>query len=120
MNGPDGEPRPLIILDATAHLDPRYRLAGQFDCEQLPTADFQNTTIVLTSDETVTKGKFRARWAEEVVEQFADHLQRAGVCSESKVLLEGDPQFDRHRHQHDRTDGFVSPRGPELCARAAC
>jgi hypothetical protein len=87
MNGPAGRAGPLIVLDATAGLDPRYLLAGGFEEERLPAAEFPNTTVVLTSSETVTKTKAHRLAPEQVALDVADQLRRHGVGSDSRVLL---------------------------------
>jgi hypothetical protein len=87
MKGPDGTPRPLVLLDATAGQDPRYWLAGGFDEEQLSAAEFPNTTVVLTSPETVTKTKLHRLSPEQVVLDVVDQLRRHRVGVGRKVLV---------------------------------
>lgn len=46
---PNGEPRRVLILDATAGVDPRYLPLHGITDEQYPTASYPNTTLVLTA-----------------------------------------------------------------------
>lgn len=85
--GPDGSRRPLVLLDGTAGLDPRYLLAGGFKEEQLPVCEFPNTTLVLTSEKTVTKSALKQRSAMEIVADIAVQLRRNSVGKGSKVLV---------------------------------
>lgn len=55
LSNPSGARRDLVLLDATAGMDPRYQLRGQFELEQMPSGHFPNTTVVLTESATKTK-----------------------------------------------------------------
>src|SRR5262249_23444539 len=68
IRAPDGNGRETVILDATAGLDPRYLLPGQFGVKQAPGWPFPNTKIVLTGD--ATKGKLAKKRPQEVVEKL--------------------------------------------------
>ena len=71
-----GTPRPTILLDATAGIDPRYLLAGSSDVEHVPVADFPNTTIILTSERAVSKAAIRERGAVEVASKLVTDVSR--------------------------------------------
>lgn len=78
LNLPDGTIRPTVLLDATAGLDPRYLLAGQWDAEETPDGEFPNTTVVLTDAKYRSKSKVREMGALDlaalVVEQVTPFL----------------------------------------------
>ena len=79
LNNPDGRPRGrTVLLDATAGIDPRYLLAGWSDVEEVPDGQFPNTTIVLTSSNTVSKKGAKElgadRMAEALVRQVSPYL----------------------------------------------
>lgn len=78
LNLPDGTTRPTVLLDATAGLDPRYLLAGQWDAEETPDGEFPNTTVVLTDAKYRSKSKVKEMGALDlaalVVEQVTPFL----------------------------------------------
>lgn len=78
LNGPDGRPRPTVLLDASAGIDPRYLLAGRWEVEEVPEGEFPNTTIVVTSEKYVSKKRVTALGAPELaallVRQVTPHL----------------------------------------------
>jgi hypothetical protein len=51
----DGSRRPVVVLDATAGVDPRYGLLSGDRFEVTPKGLYPNLTIVLTSQKTVAK-----------------------------------------------------------------
>jgi hypothetical protein len=78
LNLPAGSTRPTVLLDATAGLDPRYLLAGQWDAEETPDGEFPNTTVVLTDAKYRSKSKVKEMGALDlaalVVEQVMPYL----------------------------------------------
>lgn len=90
LNGPDGRPRPTVLLDATAGIDPRYLLADQWDAEEAPDGEFPNTAVVLTDAKYRSKSKVKEMGA----------LDLAGLVVEQVMPFLGqmvDPAYrDRH------------------------
>lgn len=80
LNLPDGTTRPTVLLDATAGLDPRYLLAGQWDAEEAPEGEFPNTTVVLTDPKYRSKAKVKEMGALDlaalVVQQVTPYLDQ--------------------------------------------
>ncbi len=84
LNERDGNPRAVLILDATAGVDPRYLLTGADTEEQYPAASYPNTTLVLTASRK-SKNTLAEELAQDgadvvrrVVEQFRRHADRVG------------------------------------------
>lgn len=80
LNLPDGTTRPTVVLDATAGFDPRYLLAGQWDVEETPEANFPNTTVVLTDPKYRSKAKMKEMGVVDlaalVIEQVTPYLDQ--------------------------------------------
>jgi hypothetical protein len=75
LNQPDGQARSTtILLDGTAGIDPRYLLAGQWDVEEVPDGEFPNTTVVLTSEKSVTKSRVKEQGAVELAETIVERV----------------------------------------------
>lgn len=62
--------RQVVLLDATAGVDPRYLLQSQFGLEQVPEVRFPNATVVLTSEGTVSKTKLLKKTPQELVDEI--------------------------------------------------
>jgi hypothetical protein len=80
----DGSPRAVLVLDATAGVDPRYLLAGGDTDEQYPEAHYPKTTLVLTSTQK-SKNTLAEELAEDpgavlarVTTDFKQHAARVG------------------------------------------
>jgi hypothetical protein len=77
--------RRVTILDASAGIDPRYLLAGQFAEEQFPKAEFPNTRVVLVPPRCKTGLKARSaidKLTLEIKEQVVPYLN-----SEDRLLI---------------------------------
>jgi hypothetical protein len=94
LDKPDGTPRPTIILDASAGLDPRYQLLNPGGDEQVPRRSYPNTTVVFYQDKTEWLGKARSRdeqyrigLLKEVVEPYLTKLAQATSRDYSALKL---------------------------------
>jgi len=65
--------RKITILDATAGIDPRYLLAGQFAEERFPKADFPNTRVVLVPPRSKSKIKVDGG-VERLIQEIREHV----------------------------------------------
>ena len=81
LNNNEGTARPTVILDASAGIDPRYLLLGGGVDEAYPSADFPNTTVVLTHAGTLSKKKMREAversaiaFAEQIAKDLRTHM----------------------------------------------
>jgi hypothetical protein len=93
-----GRARDLVLLDATAGIDPRYRLVEPGAPELLPTYDFPGTTVVLTSEKTTPKEEVKGKDAREILDgvaatvedrlrKLAEEKNRDGVPYKPKLLI---------------------------------
>jgi hypothetical protein len=69
-----------VLLDATAGIDPRYLLAGQWDAEETPNGEFPSTTVVLTDAKYRSKSRVKEMGALDlaalVVEQVTPYVDQ--------------------------------------------
>ncbi|RUO93604.1 hypothetical protein D7Y11_08655 [Corallococcus sp. AB018] len=84
-----GREREVVLLDATAGLDPRYHLRGQCLLEQMPGGFFPNTSVVLTKSMSKTK---LARMQESeigdaIVQNIAPYRDRIGAEGRGGLLV---------------------------------
>lgn len=83
-NGSEGHQR-RVLLDATAGVDPRYLLAGQFHEERFPTASFPGTTVVITDQTSRTSVKKLSE--KSLVEQVVKDIEPYRYRIEKGLLV---------------------------------
>ncbi len=101
IRGQDEKPRPTVLLDATAGVDPRYLLVADNIDEIFPAASLPNTTIVLNSNTTVSRRAFRQslkRNAAATAEQIAANVEpyRAQMTRIAVTSVDRKPIRRRH------------------------
>ncbi len=82
-----GRVRRSVFLDATAGVDPRYLLLGEFAEEHVPGNEFPNTTLVLTSDKATSRTKFEKRGVDQAAAELVEQVLPHAPAGEWRLLV---------------------------------